>query len=132
MLWFIAYNITNIVKTLVICVLVVIVSVIAFKLMWMDNPLFKIPSFDYNRDGIFVVSGSFYRRIKFVVSHFYNYSYWLNNIGFDSNVTRLLLSAVHEADNYFSDVLSFSVHSSLYYLFSYKEDIERGVSLTAT
>ena len=94
LLWFIGFNTYNLAKTLLICLIVLFSSLLLFYLIWLRNTYFNVPSLEHCLEDRFSVTDNFLKKMATCIRHLYFYPYWLRNVGFDSKLTRLLLSSL--------------------------------------
>lgn len=97
--WFIDFNYANVLITLIISLVVVSIALILFKIMWLDLPELKVPTTYFSDEYKFGPEIGFLARMRLLILDILNQDYWINHIGFDGLLTRLLLPAVSPKNN---------------------------------
>ena len=99
-----------------------------FKRFWLDLPELKIPTSYYQDEYKFGPEVGFVTKMRILINDILNQDYWINQVGFDGILKRLLLSFISpKNDSDFTD-LQFYIFVCINFLLSYGKNNEYGIS----
>lgn len=125
--WFIQFNYVNVIITLVISLLFVVLALVLFKYMWLDLPELKVPTTYFSDEYKFGPEVGFLARMNILVFDILNQDYWINHIGFDGSLTRLLLPVVSPQDHPLPAAVPVHLQPGLPVLLPARNDHEHGL-----
>ena len=125
--WFIEFNYINVVITLIISLTVVIFAIVLFKFWWLDLPELKIPTTYFKDEYKFGSDIGFFAKMRILILDILNQDYWINHIGFDGTLIRLLFFAISSQNHSDSSRLFSCVFFGFPILLSSRENHEYGL-----
>lgn len=97
-LWYIQLNYADVAKTIGIGLVVISLGLVIFQLIWLRCPFLEVPTSYHNNKYLFDKGAGFFTKMKVLIVDMLNHNYWITNVGFDGELSSLLLPAVHAQD----------------------------------
>lgn len=97
--WFIEFNYFNVAITLLISLSLMTVGLLLFRRLWLSLPELQIPTTYAHDTYKFGIGVGFVRKMRILILDIRNQDYWIRQIGFDGELTRILLPSFPPQDN---------------------------------
>ena len=93
-LWLLEFDGPEMIKTLLIALLVIILSIILFYLLWLKSPYFEVPTEYYKVEYQFDKHANFFTKMRVLTNDILNHSYWIKHIGYDGYCYLLFMRKI--------------------------------------
>lgn len=93
-LWLLEFDTNEMIKTLLIALGVIILSLILFYILWLKSPYFEVPTEYYKVEYQFDKHANFFTKMRVLTNDILNHSYWIKHIGYDGYCYLLFMRKI--------------------------------------